>query len=70
VTGDLRKVHTEELDEMRSSHDIFRVIKSRRLSWEGNMTCMREKRNVFRILVGKPAGKTPGRSWCKLEYNI
>jgi hypothetical protein len=32
---------------------------------------MREKRNVYRLLVGKPEGKRPlGRLRCRWVYNI
>jgi hypothetical protein len=35
------------------------MIKSRRMRWEGHVARMREKRNTYRILVGKPEGKRP-----------
>jgi hypothetical protein len=34
------------------------MIKSRRMRWEGHVARMGEKRNAYRILVGKPEGKT------------
>jgi len=33
------------------------VIKSRRMRWKGNVARMGENRGVYRVLVGKPAGK-------------
>jgi hypothetical protein len=33
------------------------MIKSRRVRWVEHVTRMREKRNAYRILVGKPDGK-------------
>jgi hypothetical protein len=36
---------------------IFRVIKSRRMRWAGNVACMGNRIGVCRILVGKPEGK-------------
>jgi hypothetical protein len=42
-----------------SSPDIIRQIKSRRMRWAGNVACMGERRNVYRVLVGKPEGKRP-----------
>jgi hypothetical protein len=33
------------------------MIKSRRMRWAGHVARMREKRNVYRILLGKPEGK-------------
>jgi hypothetical protein len=38
---------------------IIRIIKSRRMSWAGHVARMGEKRNVYRLLVGKPEGKRP-----------
>jgi hypothetical protein len=35
------------------------IIKSRRMRWAGHVERMREKRNAYRILVGKPEGKRP-----------
>jgi hypothetical protein len=35
------------------------MIKSRRLKWTEPVARMGEKRNVYRILVGKPEGKRP-----------
>jgi hypothetical protein len=42
-----------------SSPSIIRIIKSRRMRWAGHVARMGEKRNVYRILVGKPEGKRP-----------
>jgi hypothetical protein len=41
-----------------SSPSIIRIIKSRRMSWAGHVARMGEKRNVYRLLVGKPDGET------------
>jgi hypothetical protein len=57
VTGDWRKLHSEELHNLYSSPNIIRMIKSRRMKWAG-VARMGEKRNSYRILVGKPEGKT------------
>jgi hypothetical protein len=38
---------------------IIIMIKSRRMKWAGHVARMREKRNAYRILVGKPVGKRP-----------
>jgi hypothetical protein len=37
----------------------IRIIKSRRMRWAGRVARMGEKRNVYRLLVGKPEGKKP-----------
>jgi hypothetical protein len=57
VTGEWRKLHSEELHIMYSSPDIIRQIKSRRMRWAGHVARMREERNVYRILTGNPEGK-------------
>ena len=41
VTGEWRKLHNEELNDRYPSLDIFRVIKSRRMRWSGQVACMR-----------------------------
>jgi hypothetical protein len=42
-----------------SSPSIIRMIKSRRMKWVGHAAQMGGKRNVYRMLVGKPGGKRP-----------
>jgi hypothetical protein len=59
VTGEWRKLHNEELHDLYSSPNIIRIIKSRRMRWAGHLARMREKRNAYRLLVGKPEGKRP-----------
>jgi len=54
VTGELRRLHNEELNDFYSSPNIVRVIKSRRISWAGHVLRMGEERGVYRVLVGKP----------------
>jgi hypothetical protein len=61
VTGDWRKFHNEELHNLYSSPSIIRMIKLRRTRWAGHVVLMREKRNAYRILVGKLEGKKPLR---------
>jgi hypothetical protein len=47
------------------------MTKSRRMSWEGHVAQTGDKRNVYRILVGKPEGKRPlGRRRRRWENNI
>ena len=57
VTGEWRRLHNEELNDLYSSPNILRVIKSRRLRWAGHVARMGEERAVYRVLVGKPEGK-------------
>jgi hypothetical protein len=59
VTGGWRKLHKEELNDLHSSPSIIRIIKSRRMRWAGHVARMREKRNAYRLLVGKSEGKGP-----------
>jgi hypothetical protein len=48
-----------ELHILYSSPNIIRQIKSKRMRWVGNVAHMGEERNVYVVLVGKPAGKRP-----------
>jgi hypothetical protein len=59
VTGGWRKLYNEELHNLYSSPSIIRIKKSRRMRWAGHVARMGEKKNVYRLLVGKPGGKTP-----------
>jgi hypothetical protein len=59
VTGEWRKLHNEELNNLHSSSNIVRVIKSRRMRWAGHVARLGEGRGVYRIMVGKSEGKTP-----------
>jgi len=54
VTGKWRRLHNEELNDLYSSPNIVRVIKSRRMRWTGNVARMGEERGVYRVLLGKP----------------
>jgi hypothetical protein len=59
VTGGWRKLHKEEVNNLYSLPSKIIIIKSRRMRWAGHVARMAEKRNVFRLLVGKPEGKRP-----------
>jgi hypothetical protein len=59
VKGEWRKLHNEELRNLYSSPSIIRIIKSRRVRWAGHVARMGEKRNAYRLFVGKPEGKRP-----------
>jgi len=54
VTGEWRKLHNKELNDLYYSPTIVRVIKSRRMRWVGHVARMGERRGVYRVLVGKP----------------
>jgi len=59
VMGEWRRVHNEELNDLYSSPNIVRVIKSRRMRWVGHVARMGEERGVYRVMVGKPEGRRP-----------
>ena len=58
-TGEWRRLHDEELNDLYSSLNILWVIKSRRMRWAGHVARMGEERGAYRVLVGKPEGKRP-----------
>ena len=59
VTGEWRRLHNKELNDLYSSPLIVRVIKSRRMRWVGHVARMGEERGVYRVLVGKPEERRP-----------
>ena len=61
VTGEWRKLHNEELN------NLYIII----IIWEGHVARMGEGRGVYRVLVGKPEGRRPlGRPRRRWEDNI
>ena len=71
VTGEWRKLQNEELNDLYSSRNIFRMIKSRGKRWAVHVARMGEGRGVYRDLVGKPEGKRSlGIPWRRWEDNI
>jgi hypothetical protein len=71
VTGEWRRLHNEELNNLYSSPYITQVIKSRRMRWVGHVACMGEGSGAYRILVGRPEGSKPlGRPRHRWEINI
>jgi hypothetical protein len=56
-----RKLHNAEFRDLYSS-SIIRIIKSRRMRWAEHVARMGEKRNAYRLLMGKPEGKRPLRT--------
>jgi hypothetical protein len=65
--GEWRKLHNKELHDLYSSPSIIRIMNPQRMRWVGLVARMGEKRNAYRLLVGKPEGKTslgrPRRRW-------
>ena len=71
LTEEWRKLHNVEFNDLYSSPNIFWVIKSRRIRWAVHVNRMGERKSVYRVLVGKPEGKSPfGRSRRRWEDNI
>jgi hypothetical protein len=67
VTGEWRKLHSEELHNLYSSPYIIRQIKSRRMRWAGHVARVGEETKFYKVLVERTEGKRPlrrpRRSW-------
>ena len=61
--GKIVCAHNEEMNDLYSSPNIFRVIKSRKIRWAEHVARIGKRRVVrlYRVLVGKPEGKRPLR---------
>jgi hypothetical protein len=71
ATGEWRKLHNEELNDVYCLTNIVRVVKCRRMGWVGHVARMGEVRGVYSLLVGKPEEKRPlGRPIRRWENNI
>jgi hypothetical protein len=57
--GGWRKLHNEELRDLYSSPSIIRIIKARGVRWAGHVALMGDKRNAYRLVLGKPEGRRP-----------
>jgi hypothetical protein len=63
-------LYNEELNDLYSSPNIARVIKSRRIRWAGHVARIKERICVYRVLLEKPEGKRPlGRPRRRWEDN-
>jgi hypothetical protein len=69
ITGNWRNMHNEELHNLYPSKIIIRVIKSRKMRWEGNVAAIRQMRNAY-ILIGKYEKTALGRHRNRWEDNI
>jgi len=71
VTGEWRKLHNGELNDLYSSPNIVWVIKLKRMRLTQHVANMGERRGVYRVLVAKPEGKRSlGRTRHRWEENI
>ena len=59
VTREWRKLHNEQLNELYSSPNTIRAIKSKRMRLAGHVARVGESRGVYMVLVGQPEGKRP-----------
>ena len=59
VTGEWRRLHNEELNDLYTSPNIVRMIKSRRMRWAEHVARVGKERGLYRVLVGKPEGGIP-----------
>jgi hypothetical protein len=57
--GEWRKLHYEELNDLRSSPTTVRVTKSRMMVWAGHVARVGVRRGIYIVLVGKPVGNRP-----------
>ena len=61
-------------NDLYSSPNIVRLIKSRRMRWAGHVAHMGEERGMFRVFVGKPEGRRPlgrhRRRWDNIRMDL
>jgi hypothetical protein len=57
VSGVWRKLHEEELRDLNFLPSLMGIIKSKRMRWARRVARMKEKRTLYRLLVGKPEGR-------------
>ena len=70
MTGEWRKLHNEELNDLYTLPNIVRVVKSRRMRLAGHVARKGEDIGVHRVLVGKPDRRPLGRPRRRWEDNI
>jgi hypothetical protein len=74
VTGEWRKLHNEDPNDLYSSPNIVRVNESRRMRLAGHIACNGDRRGVYGVLIGKPEGKRPPgrprRRWENIKMDL
>ena len=71
VTGELIKLHNDELNDLYPTPSSVRVIKSRRIRLMEHVARKGERRGVYRVLVGKSEAKRLlGRPRCRWEDDM
>jgi hypothetical protein len=67
----LRRPYSKELYTFYPSPNINQEIKSRSMRWAWHVSYMRDKTGAYRVLVGRPNGKSPlGRPSCIWDDTI
>jgi hypothetical protein len=59
IIGRWRKLHNKKLHNLYSLPNKIRIMKSWRIRWAGNVVHMEQKRNAYKVLVGKPERNRP-----------
>jgi hypothetical protein len=62
VTNEWTKLHNEKLNDLYSSPNIVRVVKSRKMRYAWHLERMEKRRDVYNDLVGKPEGETTSKT--------
>ena len=74
MTGEWKKLHNEELNDLNASPNTVWVIKSRRMGWAGHVARMGDRGGIYRVLVGKPEKKRPfgrpRRRWEDIKMDL
>jgi hypothetical protein len=74
IIGRWTKLHNDERHNLYSSPSVINMITSRRMKWVGQVGRIGEKRNAYRVLVGKPEGKEllgrPKHRWENIKMDL
>ena len=62
TTGESKKQHNEELNDLYCSINNMQVIKSRRMRWAGHVARMGEERGCIGSWWGNPRERTTGET--------